>query len=118
MSFTATPFRPFARERLQFRGLLAPASAGQVGTRPYRNPGARENRAIAGVTRDSAGVALGNCEVDLFLTGGDLILARTMSDASGNYRFDNPGSGPFFAVGYLPGSPDVAGTTVRTLAAT
>ena len=104
MSFVPTNFRPFART-LQFRSVS-------------RRPGASVKLAIAGVTRNSAGTALANCEVDLFLTGGDLILARTVSDATGNYIFESPGSGPFYVLAYLPGSPDVAGTTVRTLAAT
>jgi hypothetical protein len=76
------------------------------------------NTAIAGVTRDSAGAALGNCVLDLFLSPTDQRIATTTSDAAGAYRFDNPGSGPFYLVAYRVGAPDVAGTTINTLTAT
>ena len=44
-----------------------------------------------------------------------MLLAKQTSDASGNFRFDDPGAGPFYVVQYKPGSPDVAGTTRNTL---
>jgi hypothetical protein len=70
------------------------------------------------VTQDSASAAIAGCTVELFQTGGDIPTMQTISDASGNYRFDNPGSGPFYIVAYKAGSPDVAGTTVNRLIAT
>ena len=89
-----------------------------INRRPFRRtPFSTANTAIAGTTMDSSGVALAGCQVDLFQTGGDIITLLTTSNASGNYRFDNPGSGPFYIVAYKPGSPDVAGTTVNTLTA-
>lgn len=71
---------------------------------------------ITGVTRDSAGVALGNCTVHLFNRNSDIEIAEMVSDASGNYSFTIDGNGQQrYAVAYLAGSPDVAGTTVNTL---
>jgi len=71
---------------------------------------------ISGVTKDSAGAALGLCAVHLFDTGTDIEYAETISDASGNYSFTVPGnSSANYMVAYLTGSPDVAGTTVNTI---
>ena len=81
-------------------------------------PFSTSNTVVSGVTKNSSGAALAGCDVDLLVTGGDFVVARTTSDASGNYRFNNPGSGPFYIVAYKAGSPDVAGTTVNTLTAT
>jgi hypothetical protein len=46
-----------------------------------------------------------------------MLAQNGLSDALGNFTFDNPGSGPFYIVAYKVGSPDVAGTTVNTLTA-
>ena len=80
-----------------------------------RPNGGRANAYITGVSRDSAGAVLGNCVVDLFLTANDQFLMTRTSDASGNFSFPNPGTGPFYIVAYKVGSPDKAGTTVNTL---
>ena len=72
------------------------------------------NRALAGITRDSAGAVLANCEVVLYTTI-DNVIASMYSDDSGNFSFQNPGTGPFYIVAYKAGGPDVAGTTVNTL---
>jgi hypothetical protein len=73
---------------------------------------------ISGVTRDSAGVALGNCVVDLFLNSEDTLVATTTSDGSGNYSFTLSGnSATYFVRAYKVGAPDVAGTSVNTLTA-
>lgn len=78
----------------------------------------RGSFSITGVTRDSAGAALGSCVVDLFQTGGDIFIATTTSDGSGNFTLATPNNaGTFYLVAYKPGSPDVAGTTVNTLTA-
>lgn len=141
MSFEATSFRPLARggwggrAASHFRGELArgkaalglpvkdpqvlgPSWRGQIGTVVYRSAGVTVNYAISGVTRDSVGAALGNCRVELFVTALDVSIAETVSDASGNFRFANPGTGPFYIVAYKAGGADVAGTTVNTLVAT
>lgn len=72
---------------------------------------------LTGVTRDSAGAALGACTVHLFLTQGDLEVAEMVSDASGNFSFSvGTGTGTkYYIVAYLPGSPDRAGTSLNTL---
>ena len=132
MSEQATTFRPFARmgwggrAASHWRGMVQTdrmdvsvrtvVSRGQIGTIDFRSPGPSVNYAITDVTRDGSGAALGNCPVTLFATGGDLPVMRTVSDANGNFRFDNPGTGPFYVVAYKPGAPDVFGTSLNTLA--
>lgn len=71
--------------------------------------------AIAGVSRDSAGVALAGVTVKLFRTADDSLVSQTTSDANGAYKL--PAS-PLFAhylVEYKAGTPDVAGSSVNTL---
>lgn len=72
---------------------------------------------ITGVTRDSAGTELGNCVVKLFRTTDDVEIDQVNSDASGNFIFSLGVSPQIqqYAVAYLAGSPDRAGTTVNTL---
>src|SRR6266581_813857 len=74
---------------------------------------------ISGVTRDGSGTALGNCMVEIYETVSNIFRGSTVSDAAGNYAVEIVGdrSVTLFAVAYLPGSPDVAGTTVNTLIA-
>lgn len=70
---------------------------------------------LSGVSRDSAGAALGGCTVKVFLTGNDTKQFETVSDGSGNWSIDvgaNPG--PFYYVEYKVGSPDRAGTSINT----
>ena len=133
MSELPTAFRPFARmgwggrAASHCRGLVQAASRGlrtsgeinrgQVGSAIYRSPGPTNNYAITDVTRDAGGAALGGCAVVLFATGSDQPVMRTVSDASGNFRFDNPGTGPFYVVSYKPGAPDVFGSSVNSLRA-
>lgn len=85
---------------------------------PFRSPKlSTKNETISGVTRDSVGAALGSCIVQLFRTPSDTLVAELTSDGSGNYRFENPGSGPFYIVAYKAGAPDVTGATANTLTA-
>lgn len=72
---------------------------------------------ISGITKNSAGAALGSCTVELFQTATDLPLEKLVSDAStGAYAFSSVGLGQtYYIVAYKAGSPDVAGTTVNTL---
>lgn len=138
MSFDTTGFRLFARcgwggkAASHFRGaltmernnlgmqdedpqVLGQSYRGQIGTVILRSMGVSVNRTITGVTRDSSGVAVGNCLLDLYITGVDTLSQNGVSDASGNFTFFNPGSGPFYIVAYKVGAPDIAGTTVNTL---
>lgn len=74
------------------------------------------NLTISGVTRDSSGVALGACTVDLFRTIDNVFIGQTISDGSGNYIFDGVQQGfTYYVVAYLAGAPDTAGTTLNTL---
>ncbi len=98
-------------------GAAQPNFAGQitVSSKPFRSqPFSTKAFSITGVTKDSAGTALGSCVVELYLTLGDVVVGITTSDASGNYSFPATG-GPYYIVAYKKGSPDVAGTTVNTL---
>lgn len=82
-----------------------------------RQPGLGPILRIAGTTLDSAGSPLGGCTVHLFRTRDDAEIDQTVSDGSGAYAFltAQPAE-THYAVAYLAGSPDVAGTTVNTLA--
>jgi hypothetical protein len=71
---------------------------------------------IRGVTRNSTGVVLGACTVQLFRTLDDSFQGEVLSDAvTGEYAIWGPVGGPYYIVAYLAGAPDVAGTTVNTL---
>ena len=76
---------------------------------------ADQDFAISGITRTGAGAALGNCEVELFNTETDTIENRLNSDVDGAYRcFVTPAVSKY-AVAYLAGAPDRAGTTKNTI---
>lgn len=104
--------------KLQLNG--APGRSTRLGIAPFMPelplPG-YSRLYISGITKDSSGVALGNCTVDLFRTIDDVLQQRTTSDGGGNYALDpvNNGNGPYYIVAYKVGAPDVAGTTVNTL---
>lgn len=104
--------------RSSFRG---PVAFGlikhETGTVVYRSPGARQGFRLSGVTRDSAGTVLANCRVELFITSSDVKVAEVVSGSDGSFSFDNPGTGPFYLVGYKAGPPDVAATSVNNLTA-
>jgi hypothetical protein len=71
---------------------------------------------VFGVTRDSTGAVLGNCDVDLLRTRDDFKVDDVMSDANGVYEFRGASpSETYYIVAYKTGAPDVAGTTVNTL---
>ena len=77
------------------------------------------NYSITGQTLNSTGGTQAGCNVYIYYTKNNQILNSTVSDVNGNYSFNvnDPYSAPsqFYVVAYLPGSPDVAGTTVNTL---
>lgn len=108
MTLLTTTFRPFARVSGDWRR-AAWAKHDGLGTIVYRSPGGQGNFFFSAVTRDSSGTPLAGCDVYLFLTGGNIPIAKTTSDSGGNYHFDNPGSGPFYLVAFKNGNP--VGTT-------
>jgi len=76
---------------------------------------------ITGITKDSAGNRLGNCEVALFRTmGGNpptyLFIKSDMSDANGDYSFTNLIRTKYFVRGQKDGSPNVFDTTDNEVA--
>ena len=74
--------------------------------------------ALTGQTLDASSVALPGCRVEGFITGPDTYIGDVISDGSGNFSIPvGFNSSRFYLVAYLPGSPDVAGTTVNTLVA-
>ena len=72
---------------------------------------------VSGTTKNSNGTAIGSCEVGLFRTVGDVKVNATISDITivGAFSFSVGLSQSYYAVAYLAGSPDIAGTTVNTL---
>jgi hypothetical protein len=81
----------------------------------YPVSGANGRYAIAGVTRDATGSALGGCTVRLFVTGTDELVARVTSDANGAYIATSPYSvgTPHYMTVHFGGT--VAGASVDTL---
>ena len=73
-----------------------------------------QNARIVGVSRDSTGVALGDCTVKVFRTTDDVLVASTRSDGSGNWTAYPNQEGPYYYVEYKAGSPDVFGTSPNT----
>ena len=133
MSFAPSTFRPLARSgwggRAEFRGaisiqgpdrglptedpqVLGYTGWGQIGSVIARNQGATVNLVLSGVSRDNSGAILANCTIELY--HGKKIVASTVSDGSGNFSFNNPGSGPFRIIADKAG---VAGVTAETLVA-
>jgi hypothetical protein len=86
--------------------------ATQDGASPYFP---ERNYTIAGVTKDSTGVALGSCTVRLFNTATNAHEQTTVSDASGNYRFIVDKTQAWYLEAYKAGAPDVAATSVNTV---
>jgi hypothetical protein len=69
---------------------------------------------ISGITRGPGGV-LPNCTVVLFRTADNSVAGITTSDANGYYTISASPNVTHYVVAYLPGAPDVAGTTVNTI---
>lgn len=79
--------------------------------------GAKTYQTPAGITYDSNGSPLPGVTVDVFRTNDESWVGRTVSGPDGRWvvgPISDP-SGPFFAVAYLTGAPDVAGTTRNDL---
>ena len=119
MSFDAQRWRLFARGggggQVDFRGPITTQRSGLIGSVFPRLQGAWANQSLVGVTYKSDGSVSASVAVALVLTSNNVVVAQTVSDASGNFRFDNPGTGPYYCTMYLAGAPDFAGTTVNTL---
>jgi len=105
----AIPGRRFAAARPKSANSLT------VSSKPIRSKPGYLNMSMSGVSKDSAGATLGSCRVMIFRTEDNSFVTETTSDASGNWSVGLLKGGPFFAVAYKAGSPDVAGTTVNTL---
>lgn len=71
---------------------------------------------LSGVTRNANGAPLPSCNVMVFNTSDEAFLGESTSDGSGAYSVTlSSSTSACFAVAYLTGSPDVAGTTLNTL---
>jgi len=75
---------------------------------------------ITGITKDSAGNFIAGCRViamksDRMTTVGVPIEADVISDVDGSFSIEVGNNNSFQLIGYLPGSPDVAGITVNTV---
>jgi hypothetical protein len=83
--------------------------------RTQMRAGACNYKVIQGITRDNVGNPLGGVTVDAYDTLTDIKDATTISDPSGNYVIYVPTNSTHYLVGYLAGSPDLAGTTQNIL---
>ncbi len=71
---------------------------------------------LSGVTRNAHGATLASVTVDVFDEASETFLGTSVSDSGGNYSVTlSASSTGVFAVGYLSGTPDVAGTTLNNL---
>lgn len=68
---------------------------------------------FSGVSRDSAGAVLGNCQVLVFRTYDNILAAQTTSDGSGNWSVIVDRQQRHFFVEYKAGAPDVFGTSLN-----
>lgn len=75
--------------------------------------------AIVGITKnEDTGVVIPSVPVDLYESVAKLYVSSTTSDANGVFAFVVGGPvKDYFLVGYLPGVPDIAGTTVNRIRA-
>lgn len=72
---------------------------------------------ITGVTRNSAGTPIGSCNVFVFRTANDTLVAQGVSDSvTGIYLLPVPSyTDNLFVVAYRADAPDIFGTTVNWL---
>jgi hypothetical protein len=85
--------------------------------RPLRADGSVQ-LSIRGVTKDYLNIPRGGCTLHLFRTADDVEVAETTSDNDGSYSFPIAAADAhqhYYVVAYLPGTPDISGTTVNTL---
>ena len=88
---------PTGKGALRPTGALKGWSVTDNGPYPqFKSRPAKSFWEIIGVTRDNAGVPLGNCQVDLFLHGSNAYVQSTVSDLGGNYLFVVPTNGPYY----------------------
>jgi hypothetical protein len=105
------------QRRFNPRGLWQ-GTPGYGGGSGFTSPKFYGSFRLVGITKDASDVALGNCVVKLFEAATDIKIAQTTSDGSGNFSFNvGTNAGFFYYVYYKAGSPDVAGTSVNTIAA-
>jgi len=88
---------------------------GRWGVQPWDFGGSANRVKIIGTTRDSSGVALGNCIVQGFTTSDDAFQGEMTSDPAGYFEFCTAMTGAHYLVCYKAGSPDVAGTSKNDL---
>lgn len=85
---------------------------------PFKSERFRGAFGIAVETRDSSGTLVGDCEVDLFHSASDALVARAVSDGGGLVTIIIGNNSDYYYVrAYKAGAPDLAGTTVNTLQA-
>jgi hypothetical protein len=90
---------------------------GQNSVGPF-TPTSAKSYVLSGETKDgSSGLVVGSVPVDIFRTADKQWVGSVVSDAvTGVYTFGvRDPVNQYFCVGYLPGSPDLAGTTLNNL---
>lgn len=81
---------------------------------PYQ--GTTNFKRITGIAKDSTGTVLGGATIKVYRTADNVCELTTTSNADGAYEVGVPDTAARYIVAYKAGSPDVAGTTVNTLA--
>lgn len=70
---------------------------------------------VRGTVKDSVGNVVGGATVQLFVTSTDKFVAEGQTNSNGSYEVPTPSAVAHYAVAYVTGSPDRAGSTVNTL---
>lgn len=99
-------------------GMLNPDPAAQMWEWNVYTTGSRHRMVFTGQTLNASGAVLGGCTVQLFNTATGLLVDTQVSDSGGNYKLTDPNNVACFIVAYLPGSPDLAGTSIDELTGT
>lgn len=77
--------------------------------------GTRVRKTFTGIVEDRNGTPVPNATVKLFNAATGTLVDTQTTASDGRYRCGDPNNVACFAVGYLTGSPDTAGTTINTL---
>ncbi len=80
--------------------------------------GCHVRKVVSGVVLNASSVPIAGATVNLYNTATGLLVDTQTSQADGTYTCGDPNATNCFAVAYLAGSPDTAGTTLNTITGT
>jgi hypothetical protein len=95
--------------------LINPDSAAQMWEWNVHATGGRHRAVFTGVTLSATSGPIGGVTVNLYNTATGLLVDTQVSDSGGNFKVTDPNGVQCYMVAYLPGSPDICGTTINEL---